>query len=36
MHAVTLMSTHEHEHLVFTDAQGRLPLFLRELDRLVA
>jgi putative transposase len=34
VHAVVLMSTHE--HLVLTDPQGRLPLFLRELHRLVA
>lgn len=34
VHAVTLMSTHE--HLIVTDPQGRLPLFLRELHRLVA
>ncbi len=34
VHAVTLMSTHE--HLVVTDTQGRLPLFIRELHRLVS
>jgi len=34
VHAVTLMSTHE--HLVVTDADGRLPDFLRRLHRLVA
>lgn len=32
VHAVTLMSTHE--HLIVTDTDGRLPLFLRELHRL--
>ena len=34
VHAVTLMSTHE--HLVVTDVQGRLPDFLRRLHRLVS
>jgi putative transposase len=34
VHAVTLMSTHE--HLVLTDVQGRLPDFLRRLHRLVS
>jgi hypothetical protein len=34
MHAVTLMSTHE--HLVVTDTKGNLPDFLRRLHRLVA
>ena len=34
VHAVVLMSTHE--HLIVTDKLGRLPLFLRELHRLVA
>ena len=34
VHAVTLMSTHE--HLIVTDTQGRLPLFIRELHRLVS
>jgi hypothetical protein len=34
VHAVVLMSTHE--HLVLTDPRGRLPLFLRELHRLFA
>ncbi|MDH4283393.1 MAG: transposase, partial [Myxococcales bacterium] len=34
VHGVTLMSTHE--HLVLTDAQGRLPDFLRRLHRLVS
>jgi hypothetical protein len=34
VHAVTLMSTHE--HLVLTDTRGTLPLFLRELHRMVA
>jgi REP element-mobilizing transposase RayT len=34
VHAVTLMSTHE--HLVVTDTQGRFPLFIRELHRLVS
>jgi putative transposase len=34
VHAVTLMSTHE--HLVVTDTQGQLPDFLRRLHRLVA
>jgi hypothetical protein len=34
VHAVVLMSTHE--HLVVTDTRGRLPHFLRELHRLVA
>jgi len=34
VHAVVLMSTHE--HLIVTDPLGRLPLFLRELHRLVA
>ena len=34
VHAVVLMSTHE--HIVLTDPEGRLPLFLRELHRLVA
>ena len=32
VHAVTLMSTHE--HLVVTDTQGQLPDFLRRLHRL--
>jgi putative transposase len=34
VHAVTLMSTHE--HLVVTDVRGRLPDFLRRLHRLVS
>jgi putative transposase len=34
VHAVTLMSTHE--HLIVTDAKGRLPEFLRCLHRLVS
>lgn len=34
VHAVTLMSTHE--HLIVTDTKGRFPLFLRELHRLVS
>lgn len=34
IHAVTLMSTHE--HLIVTDTKGRFPLFLRELHRLVS
>jgi putative transposase len=34
VHAVTLMSTHE--HLVVTDSQGQLPDFLRRLHRLVS
>jgi REP element-mobilizing transposase RayT len=34
VHAVTLMSTHE--HLILTDPQGRLPDFLRRLHRLVS
>jgi len=34
VHAVVLMSTHE--HLVLTDTQGLLPRFLQELHRLVA
>jgi putative transposase len=34
LHAVVLMSTHE--HLILTDTRGRLPLFMRELHRLVA
>ena len=34
VHAVVLMSTHE--HLVVTDPRGVLPEFLRELHRLVA
>ena len=34
VHAVVLMSTHE--HLVLTDPRGVLPDFLRELHRLVA
>jgi len=34
VHAVTLVSTHE--HLVLTGTEGRLPLVLRELHRLVA
>lgn len=34
VHAVVLMSTHE--HLVVTDPRGTLPLFLRELHRLFA
>ena len=34
VHAVTLMSTHE--HLVVTDTNGQLPDFLRRLHRLVA
>ena len=34
VHAVVLMSTHE--HLIVTDTQGHLPVFLRELHRLVA
>jgi hypothetical protein len=34
VHAITLMSTHE--HLVVTDVRGRLPDFLRRLHRLVS
>jgi len=34
VHAVTLMSTHE--HLIVTDPQGRYPEFLRRLHRLVS
>ncbi len=34
VHAVTLMSTHE--HLIVTDSQGRYPEFLRRLHRLVS
>jgi putative transposase len=34
VHAVVVMSTHE--HLILTDTRGRLPLFLRELHRLIA
>jgi len=34
VHAVTLMSTHE--HLIVTDPNGHLPDFLRRLHRLVA
>jgi putative transposase len=34
VHAVVLMSTHE--HLIVTDTRGCLPNFLRELHRLVA
>jgi REP element-mobilizing transposase RayT len=34
VHAVTLMSTHE--HLIVTDTRGRLPDFLHRLHRLVA
>jgi hypothetical protein len=34
VHAVMLMSTHE--HLLLTDTRGTLPLFLRELHRMVA
>ena len=34
VHAVTLMSTHE--HLIVTDTQGRFPDFLRRLHRLVS
>jgi hypothetical protein len=34
VHAVVLMSTHE--HLVLTDSRGRLPVFLRELHRTFA
>jgi len=34
VHAVTLMSTHE--HLIVTDVQGRLPDFVRRLHRLVS
>ncbi|MBT8452557.1 MAG: transposase [Deltaproteobacteria bacterium] len=34
VHAVTLMSTHE--HLVVTDSERRLPDFLRDLHRLVS
>ncbi len=34
VHAVTLMSTHE--HLVLTDPERRLPDFLRDLHRLVS
>jgi REP element-mobilizing transposase RayT len=34
VHAVTLMSTHE--HLIVTDPRGRLPDFLHRLHRLVA
>jgi putative transposase len=34
VHAVTLMSTHE--HLIVTDTSGRLPLFLRKHHRLVS
>lgn len=34
VHAVVLMSTHE--HLVVTDPRGRLPMFTRELHRMFA
>ncbi len=34
VHAVTLMSTHE--HLIVTDTNGCFPLFLRELHRLMS
>ena len=34
VHAITLMSTHE--HLVVTDVRGHLPNFLRRLHRLVS
>lgn len=34
VHAAVVMSTHE--HLIVTDPLGRLPLFLRELHRVVA
>ena len=34
VHAVTLMSTHE--HVIVTDTKGRLPDFLRRLHRLVS
>jgi putative transposase len=34
VHAAVLMSTHE--HLIVTDTRGTLPLFLRELHRVVA
>jgi len=34
VHAVTLMSTHE--HLIVTDPQGRYPKFLQRLHRLVS
>jgi putative transposase len=34
VHAVTLMSTHE--HLIVTDTKGRYPEFLRRLHRLVS
>lgn len=34
VHAAVLMSTHE--HLIVTDTRGTLPLFLRELHRIVA
>ena len=34
MHAVTLMSTHE--HLIVTDTKGRHPEFLQQLHRLVS
>ena len=34
VHAVTLMSTHE--HLIVTDTHGRLPDFMRRLHRLVS
>ena len=34
LHAVCIMSTHE--HLVLTDTEGRLPRFLRDLHRIVA
>lgn len=34
VHAVTLMSTHE--LLIVTDTQGRFPLFIRELRRLMS
>ena len=34
VHAVVLMSTHE--HLIVTDLEGRLPSFMRELHRLFA
>jgi REP element-mobilizing transposase RayT len=34
VHAITLMSTHE--HLAVTDVRGRLPDFLRRLHRLVS
>src|SRR5688572_2068259 len=34
IHGVVVMSTHE--HIVLTDVDGRLPLFLQELHRLLA